>query len=301
MFDTVRLKAESIIIESIVLESLEAKVTTYLDKNTGVFTDVYTFAFNNIPFVKYNSSTLVLEIELSIPKFLFDENITLLTMKDIDAFFTLLSHQLRNVLRVDIDRSEWKAKRIDVCWNFNVGNKVTDYLFQLSLMKYPRRDTVTYNQTETVVWQNNSGRIMFYDKEKERRRKNAHSNFIERAKGILRMEVSPSDHEIREYSVDKRANRLLTKEFFVFVTRKISPYLVFKGTHELSIEWLQSLKSVQVAETIIGFTSLSKAFGDATLKQIYSQGTFNNRLKLLEQSPQTTALNPLEISYSAIN
>lgn len=251
--------------------------------------------------MKYNSTTLVLEIELSIPTFLFDENITLLTMKDIDAFFTLLSHQLRNVLRVDIDRSEWKVKRIDICWNFNVGSKVTDYLFQLSLMKYPRRDTVTYNQTETVIWQNNSGRIMFYDKEKERRRKDATTSVIEQAKGILRMEVSPSEHEMREYSMDKRAKYLLTKEFFVFITRKISPHLVFRGTQELKIEWLESLKSVQVAETLIDFTSLGKAFGYATMKRLYNQGTFSNRMKLLETSPQATILSPLEISYSTIN
>ncbi|HEY4430694.1 MAG TPA: hypothetical protein VGN87_06610 [Paenibacillus sp.] len=147
MFDTVRLKAESIVVDSNVLESHEAKVTTFLDKNTGEITDVYTFACNQIPFVKYNTTSFVIEVELSIPNFLFGENVTLLTTQDVDAFFTLLSHQLRNVLRVDIDRSEWKVKRIDVCWNFITGNKVTDYLFQLSLMKYPRRDTITYNQT----------------------------------------------------------------------------------------------------------------------------------------------------------
>lgn len=197
MFDTVRLKAESIVIESIVLESLVAKVTTYFDKNTEAVTDIYTLACNKIPFVKYNATTFVLEVELSIPNFLFGENITLITTKDIDAFFTMFTHQLRNELRVDIDHSEWKVKRIDVCWNFNVGSKVTDYLSQLSLMKYPRKDTVTYNQTETVIWQNNSSRIMFYDKEKERRRKDASSSTIEQARGILRMEGSPSDHEIK--------------------------------------------------------------------------------------------------------
>ncbi|MBV6715258.1 ANTAR domain-containing protein [Paenibacillus chitinolyticus] len=301
MFDTVRLKAENIVVESIVLETIDAKVTTYLDKNTGLITDVYTFACNQIPFVKYNSTTFVLEVELSIPKFIFSENIILLTTKDVEVFYTLLSHQLRNVLKVDIDRSEWKVKRIDVSWNFNVGNKVTDYLFQLSLMKYPRKDTVTYNQTETVIWQNNSSRIMFYDKEKERRRKDAPSSVIEQAKGILRMEVSPSEHEMREYSMDKRAKDLLTKEFFVYITRKISPHLVFSGTQELTIEWLESLKSVQVAETIIGFTSLGRAFGYATMKHLYNQGTFSNRMKLLEKSPQATILSPLEISYSAIN
>lgn len=213
----------------------------------------------------------------------------------------MLSHQLHNELRVDIDRSEWKVKRIDVCWNFNVGSKVTDYLSQLSFMKYPRKDTVTYNQTETVIWKNNSSRIMFYDKEKERRRKDAPSSAIQRAKGILRMEVSPSDHEMKDYSIDKRALHLLTKEFFVFITRKISPYLAFSGTQELTMEWLESLNSVQVAETLIGFTSLGKAFGYATMKQLYSQGTFSNRMKLLEKSPRTTILSPLEISYSAIN
>lgn len=301
MFDTVRLKAENIVVESIILDTLDAKVTTFLDKSTGVITDVYTFPCNQIPHVKYNSTTFVLEVELSIPKFLFGENIILLTSKDIDAFFTMLSHQLRNELRVDIDRSEWKVKRIDVCWNFNVGSKVTDYLSQLSLMKYPRKDTVTYNQTETVIWRNNSSRIMFYDKEKERRRKDALSSAIQQAKGILRMEVSPSDHEMKDYSIDKRASHLLTKEFFVFITRKISPYLVFSGTQELTMEWLESLNSVQVAETLIGFTSLGKAFGYATMKQLYSQGTFSNRMKLLEKSPRTTTLSPLEISYSAIN
>jgi hypothetical protein len=93
---------------------------------------------------------------------------------------------------------------------------------------------------------------MFYDKEKERRKKNAPSDVIDKANGILRMEISPSDHDIRGFSLDKRAKKLLTKEFLVFVTRKISPHLVFSGTHELTIEWVLSSKSVQEAKRLLG-------------------------------------------------
>jgi len=301
MFDTVKLKAENIVVNPHLLEAINSKVTTYLDRETGSITDVYAFSTQQIPYVRYTTNTLKLEVELSVPKFLYGENVTLLTMKDIDAFFTLLNRHLQMVLGVDIDKSEWKVKRVDVCWNFQTGNKVQDYLFKLSLMKFPRRNTIVYNQTESVIWSNNSSRVTFYDKEKECRDKNCTLQMIKRAKGILRMEITASEHELKSYNSDKRAVHLLTKEFFIFITRKFSPYLVFRDNPVITMEWLLSLKNIQEAETVIGFNTLVNTFGLSPLKDFYSQGTLASRLKMMTKTPASMDLPPLEIAYSAIS
>jgi hypothetical protein len=141
---------------------------------------------------------------LSIPKFLFGENVTILKEQDIHEFFAQLRQELYSLIGVSIADSDWVALRTDVCWNFNVGNKVQDYLKQLSLCKLPRMWTLAINQAETVVFENKSKRIMLYDKERECRVRNFPKDVIERAKGVLRLEINPSDHEMKKYSEQEK-------------------------------------------------------------------------------------------------
>jgi hypothetical protein len=301
MFDTVRLKATGIMNFPIDrFENVERKV--YLCDSSETLLSVYFIkGINKLPFIKYQENDNSLEIEVSIPKYLYGENVTLLKQNDIDVFFTQLSDQLYSLCKVDIDKSEWRAKRIDVCWNFQVGNKLTDYMKQLSLKKIPRMNTVTYNQVETVIFQNKSKRIQFYDKEKECRDKKCSPEVIERAWGLIRMEVSPPDYEMKEYTTSRQAEKLLTKEFFMFVTRKIIPHLDFQivNEHGITSDWIMS-HSINKVETLIGFCELMQIYGMGGIRGFYKESTLDNRFKLLEIIEETKTLPRLEIDYLAL-
>lgn len=301
MFDTVRLKTTGIMNFPIDrFENVDRRV--YLDNSSNTLLSVYFIkGIDKLPFIKYQESDNSLEIEVSIPKYLYGENVTLLKQHDIDVFFTQLSDQLHSLFDVSIDRSEWRVKRIDVCWNFQTGNKLTDYMKQLSLKKIPRMNTITYNQVETVIFQNKSKRIQFYDKEKECRDKRCSPEVIERAWGLIRMEISPPDYEMKEYSADRKAVKLLTKEYFMYTTRKIIPHLNFHVVYEdgVTSEWIKS-HSISQIETILGFCELLQNYGMGGAKGFYKGSTFDNRLKLMEILQESTKLPRLEIDYMTL-
>ncbi|SDD37627.1 hypothetical protein SAMN02799630_03605 [Paenibacillus sp. UNCCL117] len=98
---------------------------------------------NRIPFIKYNVGYHYLRLQLSIPKFLFGNNITLIKATDIDAFFTELQQEISHLLGIKIEDSQWKVQRLDLSWNFNVGNKVQDYIKQISNQRASRMNTIT--------------------------------------------------------------------------------------------------------------------------------------------------------------
>ncbi|WP_127490341.1 hypothetical protein [Paenibacillus ehimensis] len=77
MFDTIIMKTFPVYPN---LESVAAEKIAYLDKGT-----TYKIKDSQIPFIKYfdNSRTLVLQV--SIPKFLYGNNVTLLQEKDIPS------------------------------------------------------------------------------------------------------------------------------------------------------------------------------------------------------------------------
>lgn len=63
----------------------------------------------------------------------------------------------------------------------------------------PFMNTIAYNQAETVIFQNKSKRIMFYDKESQCHSEKCPLSISEKAKGILRLEISTPDYDMRKY------------------------------------------------------------------------------------------------------
>jgi hypothetical protein len=302
MFDTVRLLAENIVLEKEKLLCLhKTEITTYLDRDTGEVTDVFKITDNDIPFIKYNSTHHHLEFEVSIPKLLFGNNIEMTRKEDIDTFFNTITRQLNNLLGCSIDKSEWVCKRVDVCWNFQVGGQVDDYIKQLSLIKFPYRDTITYNHSESVIWQNGSTRSTLYNKKKEVKKK-GNTLLLEKAKGILRFETSPSYYEMRDFSPRRLAGELLTKEFFIYITRKFSSQLadvICKEDISMSSLDHQDI-SITDIEKALGFLSLKELAG-CRLKELYSDSTFGKRKRLLTGLQlEKVKLQPLFFDYETI-
>ncbi|OAS18907.1 hypothetical protein [Paenibacillus oryzisoli] len=303
MFDTIKLKANNIYIDDSVFEKLVDKVEsiTYLDRTTGEINVVYKLKDEKIPYLVYNSRSLILSLQLSIPKFLFGNNIQMVGQEDVANFFKKLRNHLYNLLHIDVDPSEWTiTSRVDVCWNFQVGSNVSDYIMQLAKRRMPYKNTNVYNHNETVIFGNKSSRIMFYDKAKQCINDKESNDTIKQAEGILRLEVSPSDADIRKFSPKKRAVELLTREFFEHITKPILEGITFQNIdNELTLDWLKQQKSISNAETILGFRMISETFGEFVLKELYSPKTLQSRKHMIEQLqfPRANNLMELEIDF----
>ena len=163
--------------------------------------------------LEYASETKKLYVETSIPRFLFGNNVQMITEQELGIFF----HRLNSYLREKFfayPRHDWRrcqVHRMDVCWNFHVGELVGDYIQAFSNIYLPRYTTRTYGGGETVEWSNKSKRMGFYDKEKEVRKRKRDKQVIEMAKGILRFEVNLKSYDLKQISPKKWAGELLTE------------------------------------------------------------------------------------------
>ena len=306
MFDTIRMKAINILIDDNIFKNLGNIVdeTSYIDRNSGETNTVYRLKDEKIPYLIYYTNSQMLLLQLSIPKFLFGNNIQMVNEDDIMVFFTKLNSHLITLLHINVDPIDWTiTNRIDVSWNFQVGSNVSDYIMQLAKRKIPYKKTIVYNHNETVVFENKSSRIMFYDKHKQCLQTKESYEITKEAKGILRLEISPSIADIKKFSHKKKAIELLTREFFQTLTKPILEGITFHNIeNELNLEWLKQQKSISNAETIMGFRMISEAFGDSVLKELYSPKTLLNRKNMIEQLPFTKVnkLLDLKINYKKV-
>jgi hypothetical protein len=305
MFDTVKMKLVNIHIEKETFENIgNVKTTTYLDRETGVLNDRYMLEQEEIPYIVYYSNTKSLIIQLSIPKFLYGQNIRVINKKDINTFWERFEQKLKELLGIVVERSKWIVQRIDVCWNFKVGNKVSDYIKYLGTRKLPYKNTYCINQSETVIYKNKSSRIMFYDKQKECKVNKQPEDIISKAEGILRMEISPSYKNIQEIYSDRKAIDVLTVYFFKVVTQRVMEQISFNESGlnivNLSYDWLLNQKINRV-ESVIGFNSINNFIGDTMTKEIYGS-TYYTRKKWGEEIDflEFNQLNNLVIDYCSI-
>lgn len=286
MFDTVRLKAKGIYID---LERLENLYIDNRDKtirrrnitDDGEIVTSYELHFDTqLPYIKYVESSRTLSIQVSIPKFLYGDNITMVTESDVSRFFNLLQARLEELLGMTVAHEQWIATRVDLCYNFEVDS-VSDCIKQIAMLRLPRKNTKTWNHCETVVFSNNSSKVKFYDKEKQ-----CHDI---RARGIVRMEIEPSDADLRNYSQTRRAVDLLTKRFFLRQMENILPQITEKldclKLDSLSDEWLRSA-SMQNIEKAYTFGKLKQEVDESTLIDLYGKGTYRNRQALLKNMKQ---------------
>lgn len=105
-------------------------------------------------------------VELSLPKALFGNNWTML--EDLDtaveaADCWLQSHEGMPELP---SIAEMTVSRLDLCWNFDVGELLPYYIDALAKLDYARRTKARFN-SQTVEFRVKAAKTKFYDKRAE--------------------------------------------------------------------------------------------------------------------------------------
>ncbi|AKG34401.1 hypothetical protein [Paenibacillus durus] len=299
MFDTIIMKARPIPIDPDIMNQYNAKSTTFYSEETGVLNTSYTINDEKLPYMKYIEGSQTLTVQVSMPKFLYGDNVTMLTEADIPLFFEQLQERLLQLFDVYIPYSEWIISRCDVCCNFQVGKKVSEFVRMLSRQQHAYKNTIVYNQDQTVEYRNKSSRIMFYDKHKQTRKEEESKEIIERSKGILRLEVRPSDNDLRRFSTTRKAVELLQKPFFDFMMERTLAQIEYpEEVNDMELSWLmENRENLSKIETVLGFQLLQSIFDESVLRQLYTSSTYANRKNLAKKIaiPQGNCLDRLAI------
>lgn len=301
MFDTVVIKARPIHLEPEVLLSTENyKSVTFLNKETGVLQTRYEIYDEQLSYIKYLDGSQTLSIQVSIPKLLYSNNVTLITEQDIPSFFECVQKRIQQLFSIIIPHSEWSISRADICWNFQAGKDVGEYVRMLSKQKLAFKNTRSYNQDQTVEFSNKSSRIMFYDKQRQIQKEKASPELVEQSKGILRLEIKPSNSDMKKFSPTKNAVELLNKPFFDYMTAKVLKEIEYPSlVSTMDLSWLMENKEyLYKIETFLGFQMLQNMFDEPTLRRLYTSSTYATRKALAKKMtiPTGNCLEPLAIN-----
>lgn len=264
-------------------ESNSIKRFTYIDNESGEIRNIYTIHDKKLKYIKYNDSSKRLFISLSIPKLLYGNNIKEIDELDIKEFFNIIHKRLNELFNLYISDEEWKINEVEVSKNFilDSNKQVTEYIEKLSKIRLPRKATIKYNN-ESVYYKNKSQTIKFYDKYHELlKQKDIEPELLRGAKNILRFEVQATGYLLKEFSDQRKAVDLLTKEYFVLITSKIIDLINSKITlGEKSIItpiiFDSGLKTAQI-ESSIAIAIFTDKWGESTLKDIYPSSTLNRK------------------------
>ncbi len=284
MFDTVTLLAFDVEINPNQLDGIIP--FTYIDNDSGNFISRFSFTKERISY-KYNLQKRILELQFSIPKMVYGTNTEMITELDIDEFWIKLHTTLKEHLKFNVNKEQWKVKRLDISYNFKVDN-VEAYINEINKKVVSKRDKLTYNDNQTVIFKNKSSSICFYNKEKECIRQKEPQHIIEQSQGLLRLEIRPATYHLSEYSNNRKAVDLITKAFFTYVIEKFKINELLKFQNELDDNEIQkALTIMKVAdiEKVLGFKILVEIIGEKTLleKCYYKDGTFRNRKELIDE------------------
>ena len=121
---------------------------------------------------------------MSLPKLVYGNNIHMIHTPSsaIEKAHQIIG-QYAYIPRVDLNQGI--LYRMDLCYNFQVGEYVPEWIRQLYKLEYPRRKTKPYYPSQGVQYYSRKASLSFYGKEAETRDSDAH--------GILRMEASWRD------------------------------------------------------------------------------------------------------------
>jgi DNA-binding XRE family transcriptional regulator len=98
-----------------------------------------------------------------------------------------------------IDLFSGTLYRIDLCYNFQVGNHVSEFISQLFKLEYPHRKTKPYYPTNGVLYYSQKSSLTIYDKEEECKDLSAC--------GLLRAEASWRD----KYLIGNLVGKIIAK------------------------------------------------------------------------------------------
>ncbi|WP_068773832.1 hypothetical protein [Paenibacillus sp. FJAT-26967] len=299
MFDTIVMKASYVSIAFENWNSLKPVIKTFLDEEMRLRRRSFVLHDEKIPYINYQEWSQSLIVQVSIPKFLYGNNVKLLQEKDIIVFFQRLHERLFELFGVPLRPEDWYLyhNRLDVCWNFAVVGQIDDYLNRLSRLQISFKKTVVTGYLETVAFKNKSSQIIFYNKQKEVIHKKESKEIIEQADGLLRMEIRPSHHDWTKFSRRKRVIDLLKIDVFTEITRKVMKQIIFPNEPDgINLAWLksQSYKISQI-ETVLGFQVLHQKLPEGVLKQFYTAATYANRKNLVKGIPLPRKQEKLEL------
>ena len=126
------------------------------------------------------SGNPLLMLELSLPKLLFGNNYKMID--DIAETIKIGNQKLLAVPHVPIlDLAEGVLIRLDICYNYQVGDMVADYIRAIGNLDYPHRRT-KHHKNEGVEFRAKHKTTKFYDKERE--------TGMTEAVGLLRQEIT---------------------------------------------------------------------------------------------------------------
>ncbi|MBW4085828.1 hypothetical protein [Paenibacillus sp. S150] len=301
MFDTVVIKARPIHLETEALLNIEkCKAVTFLNKETGVLQTRYEIYDEELSYIKYLDGSQTLSIQVSIPKLLYGNNVNQITENNIPSFFERVQNRLYQLFSIHIPHLEWSISRADICWNFQVGKNVGEYVRMLSKQKLPFKNTRIYNQDQTVEFYNKSSRIILYDKHRQMQKEKASTELIELSKGILRLEIRPSDSDMKKFSATKNAVELLNKSFFEYMITKVLNEIEYPSSvSTMDLSWLMgNRENISKIETVLGFQMLQSIFDEPALRQLYTSSTYANRKNLTKKIaiPKGNCLSRLAIN-----
>jgi hypothetical protein len=275
MIDTVRMTGDYAIDYNIIEELHWTNIFSYeVMTADGMTGHVYEYKKKGEAMhLKYNASTRKLTVEVSIPKFLFGHNVKLVTNEDIDYFLIKLNHYLLAKFHAypRHDSKHWKIQRMDVCWNFQVGGAVQEYIHAFHQIHISKYTTRTYGENETVEWMNQSKRMCFYDKEKEVLAKKGNEEVLGLSHGILRFEAKISDKNLKRYSQNRWAGELLTED--------VAKSFLLSHLQRFGIDRQLIITSrLAIADKLIQAYGMNKAcelFGFIELYQLLGGGMIN--------------------------
>lgn len=164
-----------------------------INRNPGTFTEIETrkpgegilrrWIRNDLPVrFTYYPDQKKLFLECSLPKILFNNNYSMIHLEDLQEISKIILDLIQEELKIQVeDLQNWRVHKMDLCFNFQVGSLVREYLRYFQKIFLPYSGASICFQDETVTWRSKSKGLKFYDKMKESK--------DHEAEGILRMEL----------------------------------------------------------------------------------------------------------------
>ncbi|WP_037285730.1 phage/plasmid replication domain-containing protein [Saccharibacillus sacchari] len=262
---------------------------------------------SGIPYILYSlsdkdASTAFIKVEVSIPKFLYNNNVDELKDADIDLFCKKLRRYVAKHLNLPIKSippiQTWTVLKLHACKNFDVGEHVQEYLqhySNLSRSKYKRQSYYKKgsNAVETVVWSAKTRKEKIYDKysEVKQRSRDMHQlNTLKKAVGILRYEVELSAKELYRQSNGKRLVRDL-------LNPQVAHHILNKGLLDLQRQHVilasdskkihQKIRAAGLPKrqesSLIAFAYELEEYGEAETRMNEPKSSFKRKNALLKK------------------
>lgn len=305
MFDTIKLHLNLCLTEeeinNITWNKTSSKEDHDIHSGRSIFKTYYKGESEPRILYRYNSSDnkSSLKVEVSIPKFLYGNNVMEVKQDDIPAFLNKLRCYVAEALDVPIaripDLALTEVEKLHVCTNFQVGNKKKEYLKALSNVQRRSYELYTYRNSTTVSWHATTRREKIYDKEEEllhaqrKKRIPVDQEVLELAKGILRYEIELSDKDMRQHSPMRLAGELLD---FQFALKHLSKGLNDLGVSNMSIPYYQEIITniradeelkIQTRTNLIAFVYQHTVLSDNHCREYYSPSVYYRLKTLLDK------------------